>query len=336
MNYKDQHGYSLLSVMISIPIIAGLSLSMLKSSILALALEKPIVIAADLQDLKHLITERFSCEETLKNGICDGNETIDIATYTNIGEELTSSSGSNFHIFEVKATCSNRQIDFFYKTPLADEWEHLFDDIPVACFDVGICDSADLVSFEELPNGDPVTENMKIKNQFVDSHGISFSRKNGKAVRIGQVETDGSKASWVCHDACGTPDGLKNGLADDPDSNIPIGEFFLTDSLGLHKRSDLVVEYSTPVRRASAIFLDPDGGEEWTIKAYDENGKLISNQYFRHDNRDLDGQVYHWNIKDLPAGVLIKKIVMEGYKEKGGFGLGFDNFSPSKICDTLD
>ncbi|NRA44527.1 MAG: hypothetical protein HRU09_06180 [Oligoflexales bacterium] len=41
-----------------------------------------------------------------------------------------------------------------------------------------------------------------------------------------------------------------------------------------------------------------------------------------------------WKIDGLAEGDMIKKIEISG-TDNAGFGLGFDNFSPSKVCEVV-
>ena len=172
---------------------------------------------------------------------------------------------------------------------------------------------------------------MQITNQFLASHGVSFSRKNGDPLYVGEVE--GDHYSWGCQ-TCKKGKSITNGVRKDKDQ--PIGDFFLTDESGYGNGNlgDLVIDYETPVTEASAVIMDIDWDEEWEITAYNEKGEPIDTITLSGQGYKYDGRPMLWKFENLPEGETIKQIVLEG-ADNAGFGLGFDNFSPSKACDTV-
>lgn len=326
-------GYTTMGVVVSLGLVGGFAGLVSKQARQMNKITKPITYQSTLMDIRHYIHENFDCTETMKqNKSCEnGSKFVD--TYAKSGQLLTDKKGSNFADVDIKAGCYHGEFNFTYKNTEGD-WEHLFDSLPKVCCDEadsgGACNGDDFLSFEGLPDGSSLVEGMAISDQFQSSHGVTFSRKNGDPLYVGAVE--GDHYSWGCQ-TCG-PSTVTNGVIEDPDQ--PVGKFFLTDEDGYSSGGDgdLVIDYSSPVKEASGVIMDIDWDEEWEIKAYSSKGELIHSQTIKGFEYDYDGKPMLWKIEGLKKGDKIKQIVLEG-ADNSGFGLGFDNFSPSKVCEEV-
>lgn len=323
-------GYSALIAVITMGLASGLAGLMSKQATLMHQVYAPIAKKSKIMDLRHYIHENFDCSNTLDTIKCNGNKFVD--TYSKSGEQLTEKNGSQFgQKFTVRSKCHKNEFNFTYKTS-EDSWEDLYQSLPKVCRDdlQVPCNADNVVNFETLPDGTSLSEGMAISDQYEDAYGITFSRKNGDPLYVGQV--GGDHYSWGCQ-TCGNKT-VVNGVNEDPDQ--PIGDYFLTDEDGYSSgdSGDLVIDYTKAVTEASAVIMDVDWDESWDIKAYDQSGKLIHSQTIKGNEYDYDGKPMLWKIDNLPPGKKIKRIVLEG-TDNAGFGLGFDNFSPSQVCEEV-
>ena len=172
------------------------------------------------------------------------------------------------------------------------------------------------IDFEFLPDGTQSQDKMEIHDQFKHSHGVIFSLSNGENPKLAKV---------------GSPQTAFEGFelgADQPAPGQNVGEFFLTDNTTLGLSGDLIITYLNPVKAASGVILDIDGGEKWNIFAFDSNDSEVKQITLTSGSTGTgEGIATKWNI-ELDDNV-IKSIRITGSKPDGGFGLAFDNFSPS-------
>ena len=194
-----------------------------------------------------------------------------------------------------------------------------------------------IIDFETLPDGSPVVDGMFITDQYSGApHGVSFSLIDAtpgigpQIARVGSPRTafQGPPVDHPC-DAGDTSDG------DKPQLNEPVGCFFLTDDGQLGSEwFGLRVTYTTPVLQASGALLDIDGTEAWVIRAMREDESVI--QEVQIDAGDPDtgnGVATEWALDSTEQIYLIDIVPAGGNLQ--GFGLAFDNFSPSSIPANL-
>ena len=350
---NKQAGYSLIGVMVSIGLLSGLVLIGAKMSKQVRTLKNPIKRASYINDLKHYVSSAFSCEETLKNVDCSAGseeEPIPIPTYRESGELLTTIEGTNFYeeknddgkySFVVKADCYDRFLNFHYTTDEAlvdKEYMHLFDDIPVICGGGPCVEGVDTLSFEGFEHNDPIDN-----NQFKDDFGITFATT--APMKIAQNGTkksiEGGDHAYECGE-CGSKESGKRYNGGRKDSEHEVGNFFVTDD-SKDTEFTLTVDYEKSASEASGIILDLDKGETWIVQAFDEDGKEIYSRTYEGDGK-YDGAPLFWKVDQEPpfwtggTDAKFDTIVLTGKDDVGGtgnFGLAFDNFSPSKICDEF-
>lgn len=341
-NHKktNQEGYTFAGVLISIGAASGLALIAAQLVTQSRKIVNPIKNTSYIMDLKHYINNNFNCEKTMEIISCDGKK---VQTYRKNGEMLTDPVGTDFYRnqeengkyeFLVNASCNDGQFDFFYtyKTPdneLEDE-RHLFDSIPIVCEfgepSQGPCEEGvDVVTFEDYANGDPVPN-----DAFQADYGITLNpvrplviAKNGSISPV-----DEKDKAFLCNNCPGKD--VPNGVGDD--SQHEIGKYFLTDEGKGGTDFELEVNYDTPVTGASGSLLDLDGKEEWIVKAY-SGTDLVYNKTFKGKKGD-DSTPTVWKVENDPP-VEFDRLVLVGKDGGKQFGLAFDNFSPSSVCDTF-
>ena len=198
-------------------------------------------------------------------------------------------------------------------------------------------DAVLLVDFEDAVSygGD----NAQISNQYVGSHGVSFSLMAGatKGTAIAGLPT---------YELIGDSDPVRGFLYDQgsaydveaPAHSGKLGRFFMkaVGDVSTNGYVKLIIDYAFAVNAASGQIWDIDGHsngtERWEVKAYDSGGtelhSLLSPDGVGHGPGSLDGSPWGWAI----AVDNIWKIEIEFIGTKtSGVGLAFDNFSPSEI-----
>lgn len=183
-----------------------------------------------------------------------------------------------------------------------------------------------IIDFESIPKGSATTDRQSISDQFKESHGITFKLASGGTPQIAKV--GGERTAFNCSDC---PGGSADGVKD----TTLVGASFLTDgSETSASGSALIVEYVRPVTEASGVILDIDSGESWTITARDQAGKTIQTITFAEGQAGTgSGIATPWSVS-VASPLQIHSLQLAG-KEDGKVaiqGLGFDRFSPSKIC----
>lgn len=336
----NEAGFSLVSLMVTVGLAGGVAVLGSNMAKQAKQLSNPIKKAADVSDLKHLVYENFDCDKTLAKVTCNNSK---IDTFQANGSRLTSSVGTDFYRnkaknneyeFIVSASCdSKNDFNFFYtlKTPFMEEKnpQHLFDEIPIACGFVptaGPCQQGvDVITFEEFANGEGISG-----NAFEAQYGVRISTnrpleiaKNGSRSNVDK----GDKA-FMCNNCPGgdTP----NGVGDE--TRTEIGKNFLTDVGKGGTDMTMTVNYTNPVTAASGTILDLDGKEKWIVRAYSGNTLVYSKTYQGQRNQDHIPTV--WKVENDPP-VEFDRLELRGTDNGKQFGLAFDNFSPSSVCDPF-
>jgi uncharacterized repeat protein (TIGR01451 family) len=196
---------------------------------------------------------------------------------------------------------------------------------------------AQVIEFETLPDGTPVTDGMLIRDQYdVDPYWVRFELVDADSTvgpRIAEVGPPMTAFQGPeVYSACSG----ENGYSDKPAPGEPVGCFFLTDDneLGFIAEA-LRISYSAPVFQASGHILDiesPSVDESWSIKALREDHSIIDTIIMTEgDPGTGDGVATLWAF-DLAEE--IHAIELE-YTGTTGAGLAFDNFSPASLPSDL-
>ena len=173
------------------------------------------------------------------------------------------------------------------------------------------------IDFESFENTNP-TEGLLISDQFLNQFGVTFELENGSypvLARTGSPQTAFSSMYG----------------SDTPAPNQNIGTFFITDDgklLGLQS-IPLIVRFNNPVDSVSAIILDMDFDETFTVEARDEKDVPIFTKVIKAgDNLTGDGLAtpFGFNLEGCVGAIYSLKFVGKR-NASGSFGLGMDNFS---------
>jgi len=182
------------------------------------------------------------------------------------------------------------------------------------------------ITFESIP-GEKPKEGLEISDQFKSTHGVVFKFEDGSPVVLAKVGSPllGFKGPG--------PKGQLNGGNDTPAPGQNIGNYFLTRK-GLIKPPPLIIEYTTPVNAASGYLIDIDGSntttdsEEFTVEIRDNNGRVLQSVFLdRNSPGTGDGMATPFSFTRPTNDIYSIRIVCGGTRP--GFGIAFDNFSPS-------
>ncbi len=173
-----------------------------------------------------------------------------------------------------------------------------------------------LIDFETI-NGITTTEGMAINTQYYSEYGVRFELENGQSPVIAQV---GGIAT-----AFGSIYGN-----DEPAPGQGIGKFFITDDGMLSGLSaiPLIVRFDNPLDSLSAVILDMDFNEIFTIEARDINEvPIFTKVIMAGDAGTGDGIAtpFGFNLEGCEGAIYSLRFI--GTRDTpGAFGLGMDNF----------
>jgi hypothetical protein len=193
----------------------------------------------------------------------------------------------------------------------------------LACFSA---QAQQTINFENIP-GDQPREGLVVFDQFKSTHGVTFRFEDGSPVILAKVGPP------VFGFQGPGPNGQLNGGSDTPAPGQNIGSYFLTRK-GLVKPPPLIIEYTTPVRAASGYLIDIDGSntttdsEEFTVEIRDQNNRVLQSVFLdRNTPGTGDGIATPFSFTRPMNDIYSIRIVCSGTRP--GFGIAFDNFSPS-------
>jgi hypothetical protein len=192
--------------------------------------------------------------------------------------------------------------------------------------------AAQVITFETLPDGSPVTDGMFITDQYADSFGVTFalvgSDKPGPWIaKVGPPITAflGPLREDICYAGGETRDDM-------PAAGQDVGCYFLTTAppvIGLPPM--LRISYSTPAFQASGYIIDIQAiqlNEEWKVRALRSDGTIIEEITLREgDPITGEGIATPWFFDVLDP---IYTIEIE-YTGEETPGLAFDNFSTATV-----
>lgn len=166
------------------------------------------------------------------------------------------------------------------------------------------------VTFEFVPGND-VVEGLAINTQYEELLFTTFSLEDGTDPVIAQ--TGAPSTAFEPND---NPVGGQN-----------IGSFFLTDDGFITEdASPLIVDFSVPVDSASGFVLDIDGGETFTIQAFNASGEILDEVVVSDGDPGTGSRAATpWGFSRATPDVV--RVRFEGVRPTGIFGLGFDNFT---------
>ncbi len=180
--------------------------------------------------------------------------------------------------------------------------------------------AAQVIDFETIP-GDVPAEGLPIGDQFLASHGVTFSLEGGGTPVLAEVG-----APITAFQGPG-------GAADTPAAGVDIGDFFLTDD-GVTGGAPppLLITYENPTAGASGLILDVDGTESFLIEARDDLDAVLEDQLIAAgDSGTGDGAASWWGFQ-RPQNDIASIRIVGMFEGAFGFGLGFDDFNAAGIC----
>lgn len=178
-----------------------------------------------------------------------------------------------------------------------------------------------VIDFETIP-GDVPADGLPISDQFLTSHGVTFSLEDGSAPVLAQI---GAPAT-----------AFNSGLGDDtPVASAGGGAFFLTDDGEIGTvPPPLVIRYETPTSAASGLIYDIDGEEAFLIEARDELDAVLETfEIASGDPGTGDAEASLWSFQRARNEIYSIRVVASVPMGQL-FGLGFDNFNASGVCPS--
>lgn len=164
-----------------------------------------------------------------------------------------------------------------------------------------------------------LTEGMKINNQFLNEFGVTFELENGGVPVLAKV---GSPTTAFSNSSLG---------GDTPQPNQGIGQFFITDDGSVSNLTaiPLIVRFKNPIDSVSAVVLDMDFDEVFTVDARDINDvPIFSKTIYAGDPGTGDGiaTTFGFNLDGCEGAIY--SLRFEGKRQvSGGFGFAMDNFA---------
>jgi len=189
------------------------------------------------------------------------------------------------------------------------------------------CSRASIIDFE-----DQTDNNIPISDQYLQSHGVTFSLSNGGAPMLSTVGMAPRR-----HQCAGGSGGKCNSETNEirTESQAIAGQKFLGHRSTAS--SFLVISYATPVKAASGYIIDVDGREFFEISAFDANGNVIATDNSidgrPHPKYWRDGQASLFKLESPDRTRSIVKIELKGRRPDGGAPISFDKLSPTDICE---
>jgi hypothetical protein len=178
------------------------------------------------------------------------------------------------------------------------------------------------IDFENLPNGQPMTELTEISNQWVSTHLIDFRLENGRPPRIAKRDNPDLLA-FFNNEASQTSTNR-------PVPNQNVGDFYLTGfngkTTGTNKPSPLVVSFLEPVSAASGVILDVDGTDIFTVEARDTDGNVLATNIVTASSANAgNASAAPWAFSRDMADIYSVRIEYTG--PNASVGYAFDNFA---------
>ena len=176
------------------------------------------------------------------------------------------------------------------------------------------------IDFESLPDGSNLVDGMVIYKQYFDEFGVTFELENGMPpvlAKVGGIRT-----------AFSSPFGNDQPK---PEPDQGIGTFFITDDGKVNDLTaiPLIVRFNNPVDSVSAVVLDMDFGEVFTVTARGINDEtLFSKTVTAGDPGTGDGvaTLFGFNLDGCEGAIY--SLRFQGTRvQGGGFGFGMDNFN---------
>jgi hypothetical protein len=174
------------------------------------------------------------------------------------------------------------------------------------------------IDFESLPDNAVLAEGISINKQYFKEFGVTFELENGGIPVLAKV---GSPTTAFSSNLGG----------DTPQPNQGIGKYFITDDGQTNNLTaiPLIVRFANPVDSVSAVVLDMDFDEIFTVDARDINDVPIFTKTIQAGDQGTgDGKatVFGFNLDGCEGAIY--SLRFKGTRtEAGGFGFAMDNFA---------
>jgi len=199
-----------------------------------------------------------------------------------------------------------------------------------------------VIDFETLPDGSPVSEGMLIHDQYnVAPYWVHFELVGQDPALGPRAANVGSPLEAFYRTTASSNECITGTTRHDmPTPGEPVGCYFLTDDG--HQNTQpyvFLVTYTQPAYQASGQILDVDAAgsttDEWTVTAYDSDGITVLGQVVIRagDPGTGDGLASTWAF-DLAEAIHTIEIVYTG-SSGAGVGFALDNFAPSSLPADL-
>lgn len=353
MRFKRDRGFGILESVLAMGIIILIIFGAMSYMSYSSKLQSTLADKEHTLLIRNFLREKVDCEKAFMDinanpGLCSAGTYIDV--YDDKGDLLISRDGQtkigNYLArascptgdelqFEVKKTADtgDSQEAYNLNQQAMFDWVDPFNGIP---FFKKYSSYSSFINFENVPGvyqGKVVDADLN--DWFETNYGVRFNYLGPHTLNMAYIvrrnEPPATFLAWMSILCDGIPND--NRLCNDPSPDVS-GRWALSSS-NSHDRPDkdedvtFEVVYTPEARNPSWSLLDFDGGEEWTVTAYDANGQVVSSVYRE------SGDGYGTNTTSNNASITmsmnlnapkIKRLHFRGEKNIKIFGYGFDNF----------
>jgi hypothetical protein len=170
------------------------------------------------------------------------------------------------------------------------------------------------LDFETTPAGGTTVEGVHIGNQYAATCGISFQNSDGTYPIIAQIGDPPVAFS--------SPYGN-----DTPEPSQGDGSFFLAIS-PQGASADLIANFSILQKDVSAVILDIDGNEAWTVQARDITNGVLDTVILNTSSFNAgDALATPWSFHRPTADIASVAFLYTGTTPRSNTGVGFDDFT---------
>lgn len=298
--------------------------------------------------LRNYIRENFDCNDALAtinsdSSICSTGKYFSVMKPS--GKILaTSDQKTKIGEHRVRVSCDPTTENVMVETMRVrsdgndEPWMDPFDGIPPISKGAGM---SAYLNFESVPNAsDGKTVDSTMNDYFESSYGVRFNYVGGSSMRLSRiVSQNGAKVNfkaWASVKCPGKPNN--NRVCGGSEVEKGAGNYAISSSNAKSSKDiSFEVIYSKPATNPSFDMYDFDGGETWTITAFDEHGNEVGKSvYDANKGYSTKGTS---NSDVLVGGVKGEKIRRLHFVGKKGikiFGFGFDNFKTGLSTCVMD
>ncbi len=189
-----------------------------------------------------------------------------------------------------------------------------------------------VITFEEFDEGqiiDAVTNAQLLKD-----HGVTMKSLLGDQLQVVKIAREGESEpniiAYLSTKSSGKPN--HNRLIDSADEQRAGHRALATTDVFDSKNFAFEADYAVPVSHLSIDLLDLDGGESWTIEAFDSKNKKVNSTvltFKTYGAASGNEAITTYSMTNKDAN--ISRVVFTGSKSIKIFGWAFDNFDTGLI-----